>query len=83
MAGHVNAHVTTGMMALFEVLPLSDGYETVRNLATTHDLFSFLFESPSPAETIVHEPNYSTDPFSAAPLLSASLLVSLVALLAF
>lgn len=74
---HVNAHVTTGMMALFEVLPLSGGYETARNLATTHELFSSLFDSPSPATAVVHAETYSTDPFSGSPVLRASLLGAL------
>ena len=69
------------MMSLFEVLPATDGYTTARNLATTHDLFSFLFESPAPASPVVHGLSYSTDPFSSATAVTASLFAMLALLL--
>lgn len=86
-AGHVNAHVSTGMMALFEVLPASSGYSTARNLATTAELFSSLFDSDTDYSAVVTKPEYSTDPFSSAPAVfsvsvTAAVAAGLVVLLA-
>ena len=79
----MNAHVSTGMMALFEVLPTSSGYSTARNLATTAELFGTLFESEESEPTaVVTRPNYSTDPFSSASTVAFPAAVALAACLA-